>query len=158
MIERAIEQLLSQPPVADLVGMGKAVPGGRRRAAQRRQRPAMQAQSVANIVEAQTVGELRKHQRDDVAPGTEVSRLLVHAGLTRELGNQVRRNQIANLLEDGEFRTRWLGVGFVFHTCPMAGSNLIRPAFFSSLWDACGIETTGLASSMLKGLVHFLEF
>jgi hypothetical protein len=26
-------------------------------------------------------------------------------------------NEIANLLEDGELTTRWLGLEFCFHTC-----------------------------------------
>jgi TPR repeat protein len=34
--------------------------------------------------------------------------------IARETGNQMRWNEIANLLEDAELATRWLGLGFFF--------------------------------------------
>jgi hypothetical protein len=63
------------------------------------------------------MSQLRIHQGNDMAPRAEGARPLVDTGLTRQLGNKMRRNQIANLLEDAELATRWLGVGFGVHTC-----------------------------------------
>ena len=67
----------------------------------------------------------RRREHPNRRPG-----LLVDASFARKTGNQMRWNEIANLLEYAELTTRWLGLGFCFHPCWMAGSNPIRPAFF----------------------------
>lgn len=97
--------------------MREGVAAGRGRAAQARERAAVQPETVANVVEAQAMSQLRIDQGNHVAPWTITAGLLVDAGRPSDLRDQVGRNQIANLLEDAELATRWLGVGFGFHTC-----------------------------------------
>ena len=63
------------------------------------------------------MSQLGVNESDDMAPRTERPRLFVDAGFPRNFWDQMRRNQIANLLEDAELATRWLGVGFGVHTC-----------------------------------------
>ncbi|MFT4586592.1 MAG: hypothetical protein ACI8QF_000675 [Limisphaerales bacterium] len=63
------------------------------------------------------MSQLGVNESDDMAPGAERSRLFVDAGFPRQFGNQMGRNQIANLLEDAELVTRWSGLGFCFHPC-----------------------------------------
>ena len=59
MIQHGPEELLGHFRIAGAVGVGEGVFGGCRGRAQRRQRTGMKPQRVADIVEAEAVGELR---------------------------------------------------------------------------------------------------
>lgn len=67
----------------------------------------MIAQGVADIVESEGMGELGVKQRDDVAPGTEGARLFVDAMLAGKLGNEVPRNELADLRENRDPHFGW---------------------------------------------------
>lgn len=52
---------------------------------------------------------------DRVAPVTEGAGLLLGIVFTGQFGDQMRGNQMANLAQDGEFRSGWTGCFFFFH-------------------------------------------
>jgi hypothetical protein len=62
----------------------------------------MVAHCVADIVEADGVGELGEEQRDDMTPRGKGARLFVDAVLLGEAGGEVGRDQLAKLGEDGQ--------------------------------------------------------
>ena len=68
MAEHRPENLFRQACVPLLVGMGEVVAAGRRGGPQRHQKPAVQAQGVADIVEADGVGQVCVDQADQMAP------------------------------------------------------------------------------------------
>ena len=51
---------LRRPP---FIGVGKIIAARRHRSAHRRERPGVQAQTVADIIEPERMGELREEQR-----------------------------------------------------------------------------------------------
>src|SRR4051794_18201 len=112
--EHRPEQPFGQRRVALFVGVGKVIAARRGCPAQGRKRPAMQPQRVTDIVEANRMGQLRKEHADHVTPGTEGSRLGIHAGLARKFRDEMCWNQIAKLSENREFGGGWFGVSF-FH-------------------------------------------
>ena len=135
MFQDAPEQLLGHRRIPMLVGMRKIVAAGRRRPTQRRERPRMQTQRVTDVVETQGVGQLRKEQSHDMAPGTKGAGFFIHPGFSGQLGHEVLRNPVAKLTQDGELRTAWLGFGFLFfHSCRVAGKINSTKLF---LWDGC---------------------
>lgn len=62
----------------------------------------MQAQRVADVVEAEAVSELRVEQTDHMAPGTERARLIFHARPSCQLRRQMRWNEVAKLPQQGD--------------------------------------------------------
>jgi hypothetical protein len=55
---------------------------------------------VAHFAQGECVDELRKQQRDDVAPRREGADVLVHAILVRERRCEILRNVLANLFKN----------------------------------------------------------
>jgi len=102
MFQHGPEELFGHFRIAGAVGVGERVFG------RRRQWPRMQAQRVADVVEPQGVGELCIQEADDMAPGTERAGLIVHAGLPRQFGHQMERNEVANLPQQRELAGGWL--------------------------------------------------
>ena len=92
----------------------------------------MQTQPVTDIVEAQGVGELGVDQAHDMAPGAEGAGLVGDAGVARQLGDQVRRNQIAELAQEREAAARWLAGCLFIHPRPCGRVQPRRPTLFSS--------------------------
>jgi hypothetical protein len=88
---------------ADFVGMGEIVTRGRRRAAKARKGAGLQLQGVADIIEADTMGELGIEQRHDMTPRRKSPGLLLRPGCARDLGNQELRNEVANLAQQIKF-------------------------------------------------------
>lgn len=130
MIQHGPEELLGHFRVAGAIGVGQRVFRGCRGRAQRRQRAGVQPQRIADVVETQTVGKLGVKQADDMAPGSELAPLIFHAGLPRQLGHQMRRNEVANLAQQGELAGGWLGCGFLFHALPCGRAQTRKPTFF----------------------------
>jgi hypothetical protein len=60
----------------------------------------VELKSIGHIIQADGMSQLGEQQRDDMAPVAKVTRFPIRAGLPGELGDQVPRNEIANLLED----------------------------------------------------------
>jgi len=75
----------------------------------------MQTQRVTQIVQSNTMRELRVKHRHHMTPGAKAAAELVHPSLARQLRDQKRRNQIAELMKSGKGMAT-LVCFFVFHT------------------------------------------
>ena len=131
VLELFPEQGLRHRRVAHLVGMGEVVPRWRRGGAYRRERTGVELQTVADIIEAQGMRQLRIAQADRMTPGAECPRFLVHAGLVGDLRHQVGRNVVADLTQNGEFARGW-GLVF-FHDLPCGRFSSSFQPFFSPI-------------------------
>jgi hypothetical protein len=80
-----------------------------------RKRPAVQPQRVADIIEANGMGQLCKEHADHVTPRAEGSRHAIHAGLARKFRDEMGWNQIAKLSQNRELGGDWFGL--FFHLC-----------------------------------------
>ena len=132
MIQHGPEELFGHFRVTGAIGVGQGVLGRWRGTPHRRQRAGVKPQSVANVVEAEAVGQLGVKQTDDMAPGREITPLFFHAGLPRQLGHQMRRNEVANLAQQGELAGGWLVSSLIFHALPCGRAQTRKPTFFSS--------------------------
>ena len=130
MRQHGPEELLSHERVAGAIGMGQCVFRRGRGGAQRGQRAGVKAQSVADVVEAEAVSQLGVKQTDDVAPGREIAPLFFDAGVPRQLGHQMRRNEIANLAQQGELAGGWLVSSLIIHALPCGRAQTSKPTFF----------------------------
>ena len=92
----------------------------------------MKPQGVANVVEAEAVSQLGVKQTDDVAPGREIAPLFFDAGVPRQLGHQMRWNEIANLAQQGELAGGWLVSSLIIHALPCGRAQTRKPTFFIS--------------------------
>ena len=71
-----------------------------------------------------------------MAPVGKVACLFVRPGLPGQLGDEVPRNEVANLLKNREFRAGWSF--FVFHTRRVAvNEKSIQPFFYLSVGWLC---------------------
>ena len=103
---------------------------GRGSAANRRQRPGVQPQGVAHVIESQGVRQLCVEEADYVAPRTEGATLLLHCMLAGQLGYKVVGNKIAELTEERELSPRWLALSLIFHTPPCGRVQTSKPTLF----------------------------
>src|SRR5439155_17944754 len=110
------KQLLCHDRVTLPIGIGKRVALGRSSPTNRREGSRVQRQSIANVVESQTMGQLREEQREHVTPGGVGARLLLDARLSGQLRDQVIGNVVANLTQNRQLTSRWLSaLVFLFH-------------------------------------------
>jgi hypothetical protein len=63
----------------------------------------MQRQGITNVIESDTMGELREEQSDYVTPRSKGPGLFVHLGFARDPGDQKLRNEVANLAQQIQF-------------------------------------------------------
>lgn len=108
MAQDGVEEVLGHLGGAFAVGGGKRVLAGRGRAAHRRERSRMQPQGVADIVEADGVSQLGVKQTHHMTPRREGSGAFEHARIPRQFRHQMRRNKIAELMQEREAAARWL--------------------------------------------------
>src|ERR1700710_1973732 len=108
MLQHGIEKSLPQFWIAGAIGVRKRVFVRSFGRSHRRKRPGMQSQSIAHVVEAQTVSELGIEQSNHMTPRTKGPCLLIYASLARQSGHQMWRNKIAKLVENGEPTRGWL--------------------------------------------------
>jgi hypothetical protein len=54
----------------------------------------------------------------------------VHAGRPRQLGHQMRRNEVANLAQQGELAGGRLVSSLIFHALPCGRAQTRKPTFF----------------------------
>src|SRR6266508_2450139 len=102
----------------------------------------MQLQRIAQIVQADAMGQLGIEQADHVTPRFEGARPLLRAGIPRNSGDLMRRNVVANLAQNVELTSCWFDGFLFFHPCRVAGSKRqANTFFFSILWDGCVLET-----------------
>jgi hypothetical protein len=113
VFEHCPEQLFGQRRVTMFIGVGEVVAARRGGPAQGRKRPAVQPQGVTDVIKANRMGQLRKEHADHVTPGTEGSRLGIHAGLARKFWHQMGWNQIAKLSQNRELGGGWFGISFL---------------------------------------------
>jgi hypothetical protein len=132
MFEGLPEELFAQGRGTLAIGVGQAVATGRSGAANGRERAGVQAQTVADIVEADGVRELGEEQTDDVTPRFERAGFFLRARLAGQVRHQMSGNEIAELAKDGELGTGWRGTGLFFHPCLVAGKHRPRQLIFSS--------------------------
>ena len=107
MIPSRPEQLLGPGGRSLVVGVGKGVARRRRRATKGRQPPPVKSPAIAAVIETQGGRALREEQRNHLAPGTKRARLGGGAGVTGQLRDQMRGNEIAQRTQNGEFRAGW---------------------------------------------------
>src|SRR5208282_1210315 len=140
MFQHRPEELLGHFRIPPTVGMRERVLVRRSRSAQCRQRPGVQAQSVAHVIESQAVGQLRVEQADDMAPRTERAGVIFHAGLVGQMRHQMRRNEVAKLAQERKLAAGWLVSCLIFHALPCGKAQTRKPTFFtpqpSTLWDS----------------------
>ncbi len=130
MFERFPEELFGHCGGTISIGGGQSVATGRSRAANGGDRTRVQTQRVTNIIETDGVSELCKKQTDHMTPRGEAAGQQIHAGLSGQLGNQMRRNQISELAEDGELGAGWRAAIVFFHPCLVAGRIPPANSFF----------------------------
>jgi len=140
MLQHFPKELFGQFGGPDLVRVRKAVAAGRRRSADGRERAGMQTQCVTHLIEPQSMSELGEEQTNHMTPGRESSHPILAPGGTTQLGNQMGRNIIAKLPQNGKFAGGWFGSVFIFfHTTPCGVAKAFKPAFSLCPWDACVI-------------------
>jgi hypothetical protein len=106
--QRAPEHQLGELRIAHLVGVGEVVARGRREA-ESGDGPRLEPQPVADVIEAQRMGELDKEHRAEVAehgigPGFDIDTRLPGCTL-----DDVTRNELEHLPENVDMVTCWLG-------------------------------------------------
>jgi hypothetical protein len=127
----APEQLLGHFRIAPAAGVRARVLGRRRGPAQCRQRPGVQTQGVADVIESETVGKLGVEQAYDVTPRTEGAGLIFHAGLACQSRHQMRRNEVADLAQERELAGGWLVSNLIIHALPCGKARTGKPTFFA---------------------------
>ena len=137
MFQDGPEELLGHLRRAHFVGVGKVVAIGRRGPAQAGERPGMQTQRIAHIVETDAMGELGVDQGDHMTPGTEGARFVLDPGSPRQLGHQKVRNEVANLPQQDSVLKAAGTFLFVFSSLPCGRAKQNVPAFSQILWDGC---------------------
>src|SRR5258705_11007573 len=84
MLQRVVRQLFAQARVPRAIGVRQTVLAGRGSSANGRKRTRVQRQSITDIVESQTVGQLGIKQADHMAPRTKRSALIFNPQLPRQ--------------------------------------------------------------------------
>ena len=97
--EDAPAQLFDHIAVAVLVGVGKRITAWCNRSSYRSKLSRVMTQAIANIVQSNRVGQLRKQKTDDMTPRREGACLLVHPVLTGKFFRQMRRDEFAKLMQ-----------------------------------------------------------
>ena len=101
------EELLRHAGIADLIGMREAVFAGWGCAPNAREPADMMTQAVADVVQADGVGQLAVKQGDHVAPGAEGPGLGFHAVFPGQLLHRMPRDEIAKLSEHAQLGLGW---------------------------------------------------
>jgi hypothetical protein len=89
----------------------------------------MQSQRIANVVEAQRVGELRIYQAEHMTPRIEGPALFLHRMGAGQLRDQMIGNQIAKLPQKRKLTGGWLVSCLFFHALPCGKAQTRKPAF-----------------------------
>jgi len=95
------KQLFSHGGVPDLVGMRQSVPARRGGTAQGPQAAAVIAQRITNVIQTDGVGKLGIHQGNNMTGWAEAPRLFVNLMLPGQLGDQISRDVLEKLIDDG---------------------------------------------------------
>ena len=106
MAEGGPEEFFDEQGVALLVGVGDGV-ARRRGDAEAGERRAFEPQPIAEIVEADGVGELGEKHRGEMAGDAEGAGLRIDSRLAGVASDQMARNEIEDLLENDHIRAGW---------------------------------------------------
>lgn len=98
----------------------------------------MELQPITDIVETERVRQLGINHGNQVTPGAKGARLF-HSGFTRNLGDQVARNDLAELLENAELGFGWIDL--VFFSSLLSGRAQTDNPAFPFLWDGSEIHS-----------------
>ncbi len=110
--QRAPEHQLGELRIAHLVGVGEVVARGRRQS-EGGDGPRLEPQPVADIVEAQRMGELCEDHRAEMAEHAVGPGFDIDTSFLGGLVNDATRNELEHLPENIEVVTCWLGGGSV---------------------------------------------
>ena len=124
------EQLFGQAGIPLPVGMGKPVLARRRGPANGRERPGVQPQGVANVMEAEAVRHLGIKQTDHMTPRTERAGLGFAPRGPRQLWHQMVGNQIAKLPQQRKLTGGWLVSCLIIHALPCGRAQTRKPTLF----------------------------
>src|SRR6185295_13182871 len=130
MLEHSPEEVLGHLGRALTVGGGEAVFAGAAGAAKGRERTGVEPQGVADVIEAEGVGELGEDQAHHMTPWREGAGFFCHAGVPGQSGHEVRGNQIAELAQEREAAARWPAEHLFFHPRPCGRVQTRRPTLF----------------------------
>src|SRR5256885_9023208 len=114
-----------------LTSMGQVIATGSSRTTNQKQLTGMQAQRIADVIEADAVRQLSKEQSNNMAPRTVGARFLFNTCFPSQLRYHERRNEIAELVKNRDFSAGVVFV-FVFHPCRVAGLQANRNTFLLS--------------------------
>lgn len=129
MAEGGPEQFFDEQGVALLVGVGEGVARWRGDA-EAGERRAFEPQPVADVIEADGVGELREEHRREMAGDAEGAGLGIDSRLAGVAADQMARNEIEHLLEDDHIRAGWC---LLVHTTLPSGRDFkLTPARFQT--------------------------
>lgn len=98
------------------------------------------SKAVADIVQPNRVGQLRKQKTDHMAPRSEGAGLLVHAMLARKFFRQVRRDEFTKLMQCAAVM---LGRRYLFHASDSLVGIRRRPPFLSELEPSSQLHPMG---------------
>jgi hypothetical protein len=113
MREDLPEELLRNLCRAGLVSVRKVVAAWRRRSPQGTQRPRVQRQAVAHIVQTDGMGELRKKQAHQLTPVRKAPGQAFRSLFPHQLREQMTRDEVAHLPQHRHLAAdRWSGAFF----------------------------------------------
>lgn len=126
----APKQLFHHIAVAVLVRVRERVTTWRNRTTDRSKFGGVVPEAVADIVQPNRVGQLRKQKTNHVAPWSEGAGLFVHAMLAGKFFRQVRRDEFTKLMQCAAVV---LGRRYLFHAMDSLVGIRRRPPFLSEL-------------------------
>ena len=146
MLQDRPEKLFGHVRRTHFVGVGQGVAVGRGGTAQTGERPRVQPQCVAHIVEANAVSELGIHQGDQMTPGAEGAGFGLNPGSPRQFWHQEVRNEVANLPQQVHLCGGWNVLVVFFHPCRVAGLRKTFQLFSKS----CGMAVKKIEAEKPK--------
>lgn len=136
----APKQLLHHIAVAVLVRVRERVTAWRNHTTDRSKFGGVVPEAVADIVQPNRVGQLRKQKTNHVAPRSEGAGLLVHAMLAGKFFRQVRRDEFTKLMQCAAVV---LGRRYLFHAMDSLVGIRRRPPFLSELTQGSQLHPVG---------------
>ena len=140
MSQDAPEQFLHHVAIAVPVGVRERIAAWCDRTPDRSKFGSVVSKAVADIVQPNRVGQLRKQKTDYMAPRSEGAGLLVHAMLARKFFRQVRRDEFTNLMQCAAIV---FGRRYLFHAMDSLVGIRRRPPFLSELKTSSQLHPVG---------------
>ena len=134
------KKLFHHVAVAVLVGVRERIAAWSDRATYRSKFGSVVSKAVAHIVQSDRVRQLRKQKTDYVAPRSEGAGLLVHAVLASKFLRQVRRDDIAKLMQCAAVV---FGRRYGFYASDSLVGIRRRPPFLSELKQGSQLHPMG---------------